>query len=102
MRLLDSEITFPAIDFKFRNTGRSAAVLWQYSVEVFEAEVDPTPELQFQLSVNTDSLIVTARNNGWGPAKSCTFSLSDPILDRLCPELLGHFTGSIPSGDEKI
>lgn len=96
-----SDITFPAIDFKFQNTGGSTAILWQYAVEVLEAEIDPTPVLKFWLVTDSTSFAVKVVNNGWGPANDCTFLLTHPLLNRLFSEPTRRCVGTVLSGEEK-
>lgn len=96
-----SDITFPAIDFKFQNTGGSTAILWQYAVEVLEAEIDPTPVPKFRLITDSTSFAVKVVNNGWGPANDCTFLLTHPLLNRLFSEPTRRFVGTVANGEEK-
>jgi hypothetical protein len=107
---------FPVLDFKFQNTGNAAAVLWKFTLLVDEAKVDPTPEIFGQISAIGDNdvyrrrgsgmpsvayrrLTTEIRNNGWGPALSGVFTISNPILDSLISEEIRTSRVDIPSGD---
>src|ERR1700730_2645154 len=74
---------FPTLDFNFQNTGRATASLWQFSINVLEAQVDQTPVLNFKAEIEGDNLIIIATNNGWGTAYGCRIQIDEPLLDRL-------------------
>jgi hypothetical protein len=112
------DYNFPTIDFKFQNTGATTAVLWQFAIEILEAEVDPTPELEFRYAVDAkrfvfrvgadagsfdgdNTLQVYAINNGWGAAYSCETILEEPALNHFFTEEQRRFIGSIESGGNK-
>src|SRR4030095_16831475 len=94
-----SESFFPESDFKFRNAGKTAAVLSQFTLRVLDAKVDPTPVLNFHFRVENghfisrgnsaqfeqgdDSLELIAQNNGWGPAIDCELLFSEPAIDQI-------------------
>ena len=78
-----SDSFFPEIDFKFKNSGKSAAVILEFTLRVLIATVDPTPVLKFRYEVNNrefvwrlgspngawegdGSLLLVTQNNGWG------------------------------------
>jgi len=103
------KLSFPEIDFKFKNSGRSAAVLWQFAVCVTAAEVIQTPDLTFSYLVDDDlykprldhhsSLSIVARNCGWGPANDCSVVCSDPVIGELFPEKKTRIAGDIGTGE---
>lgn len=92
---------FPAIDFKFQNTGTATAVLWQFVIKVMKAEVDISSTFDFRMNVKDNALQIAAINNGWGDAHDCLIQIDEPTLNRLFPESARQFRGAIPSGEEQ-
>ena len=104
---------FPTIDFKFLNRDKHSAIIKQFTVEVLEAEIDPTPSLSFTFDVarrshvfrgddvgnweGDDSLIIYARNNGWGSAFGLELTLNEPNLNQLLRKSDRNFKGDINS-----
>lgn len=92
---------FPAIDFKFQNTGTATAVLWQFIIKVIKAEIDILPTFDFRMNVKDNALQIAAVNNGWGNAHDCLIQIDEPTLNRLFPENERQFRGAIQSGKEQ-
>lgn len=92
---------FPTIDFKFQNTGHATAFLWQFSIEVIHAEIDPKPELEFRAKVTDGALEVEVVNNGWGAALDCQIQIDEDTLNQLFDERARQFSGAIKSGGRK-
>jgi hypothetical protein len=96
---------FPTIDFKFQNTGETAAVLWQFAIEVLEAEVDTSPDLKFYCEVDRlergGALRIFAKNSGWGAAYECEGILEEPVLEHFFTKDQRTFVGNIESGRNK-
>ena len=103
---------FPEIDFKFKNSGNSVAVLWQFSVYVTATEINRTPDLEFQYKVgdytyephldHRNSLSITAKNYGWGPANNCSIACTDPVIAELFPEKERCVADDIRSGESLV
>ena len=91
---------FPTIDFKFQNTGTATAFLWQFSVNILQAEVDPAPILNFTPRVKDNNLLILTTNNGWGDtAFHCEIEIIDPVIAELFPVSIRQFHGNIKSGE---
>jgi hypothetical protein len=90
---------FPTIDFNFQNTGNATASLWQFSICVLKAEIDPTPVLNFKVDIEESNLVVIATNNGWGTAYNCEIQIKEPILSHLFVDSELQYKGEIASGD---
>lgn len=98
----DHRYYFPTIDFKFQNTGNATAFLWQFGISVLQAEIDPTPVLEFTSTVVNGALEIRAINNGWGAARQCEILLREPVLDRIFADSTRHYRGTIESGQEEV
>lgn len=111
---INNDDFFPSIDFSFRNSSQSTALIWQFSIKVITSEIDIRPHLDFKYmmdsskSVESDrvitssgSFVVQAINNGWGLARACEFLLVEPTLATLFCENQLRFTGNINSGEAK-
>lgn len=109
---INTDHAFPLIRFSFENTGSNTIIPWQFSVRVLDARIDPTPQVYFWHTVDTqrtvnnqiavahsDSLLIRARNDGWGDAEDCELSLSHPTLNTLFSRYQRQFTGDLPSGE---
>jgi hypothetical protein len=103
---------FPVIDFKFQNRSDTAALLWQFELEILHFEVDRTPVLEFDINVAGSSdeyrnpqvivgpLVISAINQGWGTAQDCQIEIHEPVLDKVFPDSR-NFIGDIESGEER-
>ena len=94
--------SFPAIDFKFQNAGRATALLWQFTISVFEADVDNTPMLDFGWEVINDELVITVKNLGWGDAEDFQAIIDQSILSEVFPFSARSFSGRINSGEDRV
>jgi hypothetical protein len=92
---------FPTIDFKFQNRGRATAFLWQFAIEIIQAEIDYTPVLNFKSDVNADALLIHVVNNGWGTADDCHIQLGEPTLDLLFSDSIRQYRGTTQSGESQ-
>ena len=92
---------FPTIDFKFQNTGNATAVLWQFAIEILQAEVDQTPELDFKVHVENGNLSIEVSNLGWGAACECMVQLSEPTLNKLFTATARRYTGTLECGEQQ-
>ncbi len=95
---------FPSIDFKFQNTGDTAAYLWQFKISILSVEVDPTPVFDFhdfKVDVEDNALQITATNNGWGTAYDCCFKLNEPTLNLLFSDSDRQYKATINSGENR-
>jgi hypothetical protein len=90
---------FPAIDFKFQNTGPATAFMWQFDANVRRADVNPAPDLSFEASVDAkNAVVITATNNGWGTAHECQIQINSPLLNALFEKAILQYHGDIPNG----
>jgi len=77
---------FPTIDFKFQNTGNATAFLWQFTIRVLEAKIDPTPVLDFKIDVVDNALKVLASNKGWGTAYDLQIKIDESVINSIFPD----------------
>lgn len=90
---------FPTIDFKFQNTGNATAFMWKFGIKVLEANIDLTPIIGFETTVNAGRFQITADNHGWGNAKSLQIEIEEPSFNQIFPASTLRFSeGSIDSG----
>jgi hypothetical protein len=87
--------SFPVIDFKFRNSGAGAALLSKYHIEVLDSEINVSPYLKFDWSLNesrqsrnersisSPTLEINVRNFGWGEARSLSVLIKNKMLSDL-------------------
>jgi hypothetical protein len=77
--IIDTEaLPFPAVDFKFRNTGTGSAVIYGLGIEVLKVDVDVTPLLVFKRQPTSDgTLRITATDAGWGDCCDCDLVISE-------------------------
>jgi hypothetical protein len=98
---------FPTIDFKFQNTGGATAFLWQFAINIIQAEIDPTPCLYFFFNVDSGALKVYCENDGYGSAKNCELlincddRINEYLINRLFNDNERSFTGEILGGSRK-
>lgn len=106
---------FPTIDFLFKNTGSTSALLWKFGIELLDFEIDPTPDLVFTYKVPgatvrsfepggvppTGSLVISATNVGWGPARDVEVLLRESVLNRLFPSAERTFRGEIEAASTR-
>jgi len=92
---------FPAIDFKFQNTGSATALLWKFSIKIIRAEIDMSPSFNFSMKVVDNNLQIGAINNGWGDAHDCSMRIEEHTLNKLFSEEERTFEGLIQSGEER-
>lgn len=91
---------FPVVDFKFHNEGNAKAYIKAFHVDVLEYEVDETPILSMDFSMNPKSWNLSMENRGWGTAKNCKCKIENAELAQLFePELL-EFERDIEPMDE--
>jgi hypothetical protein len=76
---------FPAVDFKFNNSGNNTAILWKISVVVDSAEIDERPHLLAAAKIEgaIGNLGVTLTNMGWGAGRNIKLRLSSSFLDTI-------------------
>jgi hypothetical protein len=89
---------FPTIDFKFQNTGNATAFIWQFSINVIEAQLDITPVFSFRASTREPELYITATNNGWGEARAFETQVDEPSLTEIYDPPLRQYSGTVGSG----
>ncbi|QDG93256.1 hypothetical protein NIBR502774_12515 [Rhizobium sp. NIBRBAC000502774] len=96
-----SDNFFPEIDFSLKNSGGSAALISNFTLNILASRIDPTPVLDFRYAVDERrfvwrgdspgdwegdaSLSLITQNKGWGPAEECRLLFSEPALDLLFP-----------------
>jgi hypothetical protein len=97
-KVAEENYSFPTVDFKFQNSGDATAFLWQFAIQVLTAEVDVTPVVTFPAGVQDGALEVNIANNGWGKALDGQFRLRDGILDKLFPENVLRYSGTVEAG----
>lgn len=89
---------FPTIDCKFQNTGNATAFLWQFAVNVIQAEIDFTPIPDFSYFLKNNALEIEVTNNGWGAMRDFQITIDQPIINRLFSESVRQDQGTIDSG----
>ena len=89
---------FPTIDCKFQNTGNATAFLWQFAVNVIQAEIDFTPIPHFSYFLKNNALEIKVTNNGWGAMRDFQMTIDQPIINRLFSESVRQYQGTIDSG----
>ncbi|WP_431925422.1 hypothetical protein [Amycolatopsis tucumanensis] len=83
--VLEQKFEVGAIDCKFVNRGDATAFLDSFSVLVKGVTVDRAPVLSYSYAVRGRSVVVSARNAGWGAARRMRLRLVDPVLPDLFP-----------------
>ena len=99
---------FPSIDFNFRNNGTATAILNEFRLKVISFEIDKTPALEFEYSVengsdyrnNPGTLVIYSVNYGYGQFEG-ELSLSHPELKKVFPIESLVFKGTI-GADQKL
>jgi hypothetical protein len=89
---------FPTIDCKFQNTGNATAFLWQFAVNVIQAEIDFTPIPDFSYSLRNNALEIDVTNNGWGAMRDFQITIDQPIINRLFLDSVRQYQENIDSG----
>lgn len=88
---------FPTIDCKFQNTGNATAFLWQFAVNITQAEIDFTPIPDFSYFLKNNALEIEVTNNGWGAMRDFQITIDQPIINRLFSESVRQYQGTIDS-----
>lgn len=74
-RIAESDEGFPALDFKFSNSGGERDLLTRIVIEVDSASADLSPCLHYQLWCRDGNLVLAVFNDGWGEARDFAGSI---------------------------
>lgn len=83
--VLEQKFEVGAIDCRFVNRGDATAFLDSFSVLVKGVTVDRAPVLSYSYAVRGRSVVVSARNAGWGAARRARSATSGDGGRRSCP-----------------
>lgn len=90
---------FPVVDFKFQNTGKGKAYLWEFIININSIIVDITPVLKFRYEIKDNEFRIIVKNDGYGSALNSKLTVTEKTLNKLLKD--NSFQFDIGSGEEK-